>query len=453
MRCRRSSAFPHLVMTTILGVSWCAVFSADTRPDSPDKRNELELVALPPGKPADQIRDILKDSDWYMRHMKLRILGRTLGSTDPKAGWDLVGSSFVLLPDRQAFKLPLLQAWGRNNPQEALAAAEQVPLGERRAMALAAVLEGWATLDPEKAAAWLDKNLTGIYRRLAAGQVGAAWALSDPKKAADWALGTKDEPSRVFVMNEVLENWVETSGRDATKWASELRDARMRDLAMSKAVFDWAEHVPQTAAEFLLHEDPDYVWMLPRVLARWGKYDPETASRWLANVPDKKLVQDCYLALVQEWAMEDAPTALEWARTHMNLDPLIVSNPELVGSWPENSTLKALEWTGKLSSPEARQAAAEKLIENWSIKDPQSFQEWVQSERPGMRKDIGLHSLANMQGIENPAEAMKTAMGIQDETRRNEALKLHYEFWKESAPEAAAAWLKANPEAAKFVQP
>lgn len=405
----------------------------------------------PEETPIARLTIAMQERDWYLRHKQLAALGEELGRTQPEVGWNMVINEFEFLPDRQAFKMPLLRIWGRQKPLDALAACTAIPLGERRAKAISGALEGWASVAPSQAADWVKKNLSGIYLRMAAAQVASTWARTEPKEAAEWALATVDEKSKVFLLNQVLEVWVLSYGRDAAQWASELNDPRLRDLAMSKAIFDWTDHMPQTAAEYLL-TNPDYRWMMPRVVARWGKYDPDAANKWVSNLKDEELAQECRAELVQEWAFDDAPKALEWARTNLDMHHLIVQRPDVLSQWPEYDIQNAIAWAGKLELAEDRAAALRQLFENWVARDMESFNAWLQAQKPGLGKDIGLELLADALINLTPSAALDAALSIQEPQRQKACLQKHFQDWKAHQPEAAAAWIQKHPEAAKSLK-
>lgn len=402
--------------------------------------------------PETRLAAILKEPDDYRRHQKLAQLGEEMGKSDPQTGWNLLMQKLTLLPDRQAFKVALLRVWGSNQPKEALAACEAVPLGERRALAFSSALEGWARVAPAEAGEWAVKNLTGIYRRLATAQVAQAWARSDPMASANWALAAADEKSRIFLLNKVLEVWVENFPVDAVRWAAGLKDQSLRDLAMSKAVFGWADHLPESTAEFLL-PIPDYHWMLARVIARWVQYDPASAAAWLPKLKDKAIFLECRQALLQEWAFDDPQAALAWAQKNLAADELNEELAQIWQNWAVEDAMAALSTVEKIEAASVRSGAMTQVLSGWLYSKPESFKEWAQKQEEGVDRDknIILEQLAAFLMESDPASALEVVLLMQDPARLQANLRRHYQAWKTRQPQAAATWLKEQPEAAQWI--
>lgn len=402
--------------------------------------------------PETRLAAILKESDDYRRHQKLAQLGEEMGKSDPQTGWNLLMQKLTLLPDRQAFKVALLRVWGSNQPKEALAACEAVPLGERRALAFSSALEGWARVAPAEAGEWAVKNLTGIYRRLATAQVAQTWARSDPMASANWALAAADEKSRIFLLNKVLEVWVENFPVDAVRWAAGLKDQSLRDLAMSKAVFGWADHLPESTAEFLL-PIPEYHWMLARVIARWVQYDPASAAAWLPKLKDKAIFLECRQALLQEWAFDDPQAALAWAQKNLAADELNEELAQIWQNWAVEDAMAALSTVEKIEAASVRSGAMTQVLSGWLYSKPESFKEWAQKQEEGVDRDknIILEQLAAFLMESDPASALEVVLLMQDPARLQANLRRHYQAWKTRQPQAAATWLKEQPEAAQWI--
>ncbi|HBJ88186.1 MAG TPA: hypothetical protein DDZ88_30895 [Verrucomicrobiales bacterium] len=402
--------------------------------------------------PEARLAIILNEPDDYRRHQKLALLGEEMGRNDPQAGWSMLMHKLTLLPDQQAFKVALLRVWGHNQPKEALAACETVPLGERRALAFSSALEGWAMVEPAEAGDWAVKNLTGIYRRLATARVARAWARSDPMASADWALATADEKSQLFLLNKVLEVWVENFPMDAVRWSAGLKDQSLRDLAMSKAVFGWADHLPESTAEFLL-PIPDYHWMLARVIARWVQYDPASAAAWLPKLKDKAIFLECRQALLQEWAFDDPQAALAWAQKNMTANELNEELAQLWQNWAVEDAMEALSSVEKIEAANVRTGAMTQVLSGWLYSKPESFKEWAQKQEAGVERDknIILEQLAAFLIESDPASALEVVLLMQDPARLQASLRRHYQAWKTRQPQAAATWLKEQPEAAQWI--
>jgi hypothetical protein len=402
--------------------------------------------------PADRLAEILKDTDNDNRHLRLTEMGMEMGKTEPKRGWEMVLNNFTYLPDRQVFGMAVLRYWARKQPHEALEACTDIPEGERRALAYSGALEGWASVAPNEAAAWTLENLSGIYRRTAIARIGKVWASTEPRKAANWTLTNTAEIDLLFSLSEVLDTWADTSGRDAAEWTLKLPAGKLRDFTLSKTMFTWADYFPQTASEWLLSH-PEDLWLMPRVAARWGQHDPAAASAWLDKNVSAAVAQESRQAMVLEWAEYNPRVAFEWAAASLQGTSREMAFSAVFGQWaseyPQEAQLAAL----KLTDEAERDNALASVFAAWCGQNLEAFTAWLKQQKPGIEKDIGIEQLAEVLISSNPAAALSEILTMQDPSRLQRALTLHYQDWKLTEPQEAAAWLKLHPEAVKLMTP
>lgn len=399
-----------------------------------------------------KLDEILKSSsNEDERHDTLEHLGTEFASHAPHEGWKLVLTRFTYLPDRQVFGMALLQRWARSAPEEALAACKDIPEGERRLLAYTAALKGWAKRQPEEAAKWVDANLTSIYRRTAAGVVGRIWAAEDPAPAAAWASTPTSELERIFILGEVLETWALKYGPDAAKWVERMEPGKMRDLMMSKVIFRWAENFPKTTAEWLVM-NPDQSWLLPRVLAKWAKYDHMAASTWLQQVTHEELADQCKSAIASEWAQYNPRAAYEWVSAQLKGDTRQFAMNEVLHTWAQEYPREALSWVSEKIPQAERSEAVSTIVQTWSMTDTTLFSSWLDQQKPGLEKDLGLEQMARMIISTDPRNAMTTALAISNPLRRKEVSEQLIEEWRSIAPEEAAKWTAPEPSSAAKTQ-
>ena len=386
------------------------------------------------------------------RHEILAAFGVAMGETNPVRGLQMALTEFKSLPDRQTFGTPLLRHWAKADPQAALEACKQIPEGDQRAMAYSATLGGWATVDPTAAAAWALENLYGMYRRTAIARIGKVWAATEPRKAAKWALTYSSDVDQVFSLSEVINTWADDDGLAAVDWCANLPAGNLRDFALSKAMFKWADYFSQTAAEWLVAH-PDDLWLLPRVIARWGQHAPETATAWLDKNVNESSAQECRQAMVQEWAEYNPRVALEWASTALKGPSREVASSAALSQWASEYPQEALHFAARLADETERHNALASVFAAWCGQDLEDFSAWLKQQKPGIEKDIAIEQLADVLITTSPAAALSEVLTMQAPDRRQRALTLHYQNWKLTEPLAAEAWLKLHPEAAKFMSP
>ena len=182
--------------------------------------------------PSARLASILKIQSIDQRQERLIALGIEMGKTNPERGMQMFLNDFPPALDQQTFGVPVLRHWAEKQPLKALEACQQIPGGERRALAYSAVLAGWASVAPNEAAAWTLENLSGIYRRTAIARIGKVWASTAPRKAAGWALAYSSEVDQLFSLSEVMDTWADAYGQDAVEWSLALAAGKLRDFTL-----------------------------------------------------------------------------------------------------------------------------------------------------------------------------------------------------------------------------
>jgi hypothetical protein len=399
-----------------------------------------------------RLAKILKVKNTDERHELLAAFGIAMGETNPVRGFQMALTEFNHLHDTQTFGIPLLRHWAKADPQAALEACKQIPEGERRAMAYSATLSGWARVDPHAASEWVLENLSGIYRRTAIARIGKVWAATEPRQAAKWALTNSSEVDQVFSLSEVIDIWADDYGQNAAEWCANLPAGKLRDFALSKAVLKWADYFSQTAAEWLVAH-PDDLWLLPRVIARWGQHAPEAANAWLDKNVNESSAQESRQAMVQEWAEYNPRVALEWVATALKGPSREVASSSALSQWASEYPQEALHFAARLADETERHNALASVFSAWCGQDLEDFSAWLKQQKPSIEKDIAIEQLADVLITTSPAAALSEVLTMQAPDRRQRALTLHYQNWKLTEPLAAEAWLKLHPEAAKFMSP
>lgn len=373
------------------------------------------------------------------RHALLKKLGVEFGQVDPTRGWALVDTEFRSVFDKETFLMALLNQWARNKPEAALKACSDLPEGEGRLLAYTAALIGWSKVDPKASSQWVFVHLKTIYRRTAAGAVGRTWVAENPEEAARWAAAWPNELERIFILGEVLETWGLDYGPEAANWVAKMDPGKLRDLMMSKVMFRWGENYPKTASEWLVN-NPDHNWLLPRVIAKWAKYDQVAASSWLELLTNEDLATECKVALVAEWAQYNPRSAYDWIRVKLKDDTQALAINEVLQTWAQEYPKEALDWIKEAVPVPERIQALEIILQTWSMIDKEHFNSWLGQQNPGLEKDLGLEQMARMLINADPEAAMKAARLISNPVRQQTVSSELFEQWKARAPDEAAKW-------------
>ena len=125
-----------------------------------------------------------------------------------------------LLPDSSRPKgtESLARAWAQQTPEEAIAWAASLPLGDTQNGAMAAIASGWAAKDARGAADWVASLPPGAERDRSAESLVAAVAPSFPHEAWDWAMNISDSTLRIRAATEAAKAMAARDPAIARQW-------------------------------------------------------------------------------------------------------------------------------------------------------------------------------------------------------------------------------------------
>ena len=207
-----------------------------------------------------------------------------LAESDMEAARHYVDS----LPEGEAHEKALenmLQTWGRNNPEEAMAYAQKLPEGSAaRTEGIATALGTLAERDPDAAFAYLAKAGAAEISD-ATSRIINTVANNDPGKASGWVSSLPDGPLKEDAGKQLTAAWASNDPNAAAEWlktlpAGEFHDSMARDFALQavntepQLAFAWALAFPDIQ---------DNTSPLPNVAAQWMQDDPTAAAAAIRN--------------------------------------------------------------------------------------------------------------------------------------------------------------------------
>jgi hypothetical protein len=135
-----------------------------------------------------------------------------------QSAFDLLYSDTMKDPQLWIRRLPLLpeeariagiasiaRAWAPQAPEEAIAWAGGLALGESQNAALAAIASGWAKEDPQAAGEWVAGLPSGVTRDRSSRALVTSLSERFPNQAWDWALSIQDSTERQGAVSDALQ--------------------------------------------------------------------------------------------------------------------------------------------------------------------------------------------------------------------------------------------------------
>ena len=239
--------------------------------------------------------------------IQLRRLMFTLDQEQVRAVAGLFGqakNTVALQPVAEA----LLSRWAELNPQEAVLAAQNLPVA-LAANSLCGALKTWVTADPDTALAWLaaaqhldsrDIQYSVVFRQL---------ARKNPHDAVDRALRLEDRGLQRDATLAALEVWSQSAPEDALTWA-ESREAEAQRNEYAAKVLDSVKKLsPQRAIAVSLKAQNPHVRAdgIFYAMVTWCQVDPMAAVQAFVALPEKDRHENTLrqiAAKVERWIAE-----------------------------------------------------------------------------------------------------------------------------------------------------
>ncbi|MCF7785795.1 MAG: capsular biosynthesis protein [Prosthecobacter sp.] len=396
-----------------------------------------------------ELKIILENPNFEIRRKLLVEFAERIGTTDPQNAW-LMRNKIMNQPDLLSFASSLMKIWGRDQPLKAVELTLTNPDGEFRMFITNAALAGWASKDHFKAMEWASKNLSPFYRRTALATIGQIWALKNPVEAIEWGSNLRIEVERVFYIAEILTTWTNTNPYEAVQWASKLPLGKFHDLMVSQVIFTWVNYYPIMAVEWLL-STPEHQWLLPATLAKWTKFDHLAAINSLTNIQDQKLKLSCQIAIIDEWAYFNPEAACKWASTQLKDEQITNAIKTTIGNWAADYPLEVLKWAQDIKLETNSSAPMEAALESWARADFKACLTWVNQQKKGHERDIGLSKVSDVLMETEPRTAADIALSISDLALQKKSLLNVLETWKLNSPENSENWIKNHPHILKLL--
>ena len=362
--------------------------------------NSLALYQSMAESDPDRLLVMLETFPPAVRTIGQRAVAQALAERDPAAALSLLDS----LPpgqDRENLMRVIAQAYGRQNPDLALAWAQTlVPPSQD---VLASVMQGIAAVDFDRA---LDLVIAELEKPGPAGISGLASSLpfslmmisgpgggGDMGRVADRLLGI-DNPRTSAVMASVISLWAQQDTDAAMNWAlanaDELEPQSMQQLSRQVARQDielamrtleqlrperreaWVDGIANELAQsdiaraisFLDSQrgQPGYDSALSGVIRQLARSDPAAAAKMLASGPATSTVLSASMTVARQWAQRDPAAAADWAIGLSDSRARTSSLSVIASSWAQGDAVAARQWLYRLNVGPDRDMALNSFI-------------------------------------------------------------------------------------------
>jgi hypothetical protein len=246
-----------------------------------------------------------------------------------------------------------------------------------------------------------------------------AWGFNDGRAALAECEQIDDEELRESLRTALLEGWVASDDRTgASEYAASVPNARRRTrlarrlAAQAKrdgvdAVIAWADGVPEDAP----NQFKEAVFGF--AAGAIANLDPERVAPW-------------YEGEMQYWYSTSGliNIASRWVQFH---------DPKALMAWMETLPIEE-------ARESERTDAARVTFRSWATDAPGEVEAWLETVSAGSIRETAIDELARAAADASPAEALRWAEQLEDETLRRKRTLRYSRKWYVQDPEAAQAW-------------
>lgn len=385
---RRTLAATGLALAAVgLGPHPLVALASDTRAASPVVSAtgvESRAVASP-----EPLLDALRDPDAFARARRLATLLPTLGAeTVPEVRRELENPAI----DRGAVEIVLLVRF-------------------------------WAAHDPAGAARWALTRAPLGFREAAALPSVELWAKADPEGALEWMRGlrVRPGPNSEVIQIALVRGWFDSGRPGLEDYVRGLGPSFEQQLALGA--------------------------LSRKTIQRDG---PNAAMRWAAALPDepRSFKLAAFRQLGSELAQADPTAAVAWCAARCD-GPFGANLRQMIATrWAVQDAPATMEWIAAAAPGEERDRAVRAALRSWLRKDREEALAWVEAKglegvEPWLRPALDLYAVPI--SWERPDEAVRWALLIEDDARRQSALVTIARRWRERDEASADAWLEQSP--------
>ncbi|MEA3208622.1 MAG: hypothetical protein QOE70_1679 [Chthoniobacter sp.] len=369
----------------------------------------------------------------------------SLGLKDPATALTFLNQSRAGPNRGEDFTYSVFEAWSTYDPSAAVEAALSLQKKESRGSALGIALGRWAKRDPQGALARVAQIADAEMRGDQLRTVLREWAEEDPQAAAGHALGLPAGKERNDALASVISGTAATDHEAAMRLIEQMPAGTARNLALMRIVSDLGYKEPKVAAEFVLALPPGQQRSsMYQVVTGLARQDRAAALEWAGRLTSGEARAAAVQRIVQEWSSTDPKAAAEYCVSNALGTPEIVGNA--VTNWARNDPREALAWAVALPAGAPREAALASGIAVLGASDPQQAANLATTLLNGPKQAQALGSIAGAWAAKDPGAAAAWAGQLSDSSTRENAVSNVASAWARQDPAAAAAWASRTPE-------
>ena len=289
--------------------------------------------------------------------------------------------------ERNARLSQLAYFWGRQSPEAALAAIEQLDDFEMRNQLMYQSLRAWSEKSPQAAFEWAQARRPSPERIQLLSFTLQALGKGQPQAALELAEKLPRGVQR-SLLPQLIQQWAATDLPGATGWLDSVKDPSMRASTLYSIANSYAMRNPDEALRWAASLPPaDAQNVMSSVIARIASKDPVRATSLINTFPEGDKRDMATSNVVSAWSQQDPSAALAWVlRMPVGQGRNNAVN-SVFGNWANYDPATAVQQMGQLTDPALRDAAASSMLMGQYIEPDVAEQIYARIENPQLRRN------------------------------------------------------------------
>jgi hypothetical protein len=303
-----------------------------------------------------------------------------LAQTDPERALNLAATMA-----REKEELPIFNSLfagiTQNDPAMGLKLLTLAPAGEARENALRAVASTWASLDLSASIAWANSLSDPREKTIALQSSLSALIPNNPGKAIALAIEHLPEDPRQETIDQALRAALQDDPTSASQWLNQFSD-NLPAALVPEAAHSLATASPETALKWLeeIPAGDEHNAALLAMQRVWSATDLSNAGRLIASslsAEDQNLAAQTF---TRTWAATDPTAAIQWSQSLHSKSAADAALLGAISGWAQISPEAATQWAATLPNDDARRASAlDASLSYWVLSDPAAALGFVES--------------------------------------------------------------------------
>lgn len=279
----------------------------------------------------------------------------------------------------------MFQAWARQDPDAAMAAAQQIEDGQARSAALLGAMANLINDDPHAALEWLDAQSNKDQHMVQARQQVLNQMLRDDLSSVLDYVESQESPLSVKQALEGIHfsqlGWQGDFDeiKSVMDWLGSVARGQTYTREVGEIVRAMAQADPQRTVAFVNGLPPGEARMQAVTAAANSlvQSDVEAAITFVESLEYDDERQRALQNLSWQLAQHHMERAKELIRT--TDDPLIQQTlaGSLVRRFSDEDRAEAIIWAEQIVDAEARESVTRQLVSNWAMSDPQAAFDYI----------------------------------------------------------------------------